>query len=258
MSVAKPLPPKFRFLHRNGDLAVRRIGVRNSNSRDLYYALMAMPWWQFFLVQGTAFAGISMLFALLYWWPGNAIGGARPGSLMGAFFFSVHTLGTIGYGSMVPLGIYANVLVCLQAYTGLTCIALMTGLAFARFSLPDARVVFSQHLVVNRRNGIPVLQVRMVNARGNRIVQAEVRLTVVLSERTQEGEWIRRLIPLALVTSATPVFALSFTATHTIDETSPLWGLDGQALEDRSAEFGSCSRCPHRSSGEKSGPGQRE
>lgn len=197
---------------------------------------MAMRWWQFLTIQGAAFFSICLAFAFVYW-SMDGIHGARPGSFADAFYFSVHTLGTIGYGSMTPRGDAANLLVCLQSYVGFMSIALMSGLAFAKFSVPQTRVMFSKTMIVNRRDGVRVLQFRLANARGNQIVEARVTLTMARNQFTSEGESFRRLLRLPLTVSETPVFALSFLATHLIDESSPLHGLDRQQLLDSSAEF---------------------
>lgn len=218
-------------------MLARRRGATRDIPRDLYHALIAMPWYRFLPLQGLVFGTISFAFALLYWLPGDAIKGARPGSLADAFFFRVQTLGTIGYGGMTPQGNYANILVCIQAYVGLVSIAMMSGLAFAKFSIPQTRVMFSQTMVAGRRNGVPVLQFRLANARGNQIVEARLGLTMARTEVTAEGERLRRLLRLPLIVPETPIFALSFMATHLMDESSPLHGWRDEEFRRANVEF---------------------
>jgi inward rectifier potassium channel len=227
----------LRFVDNEGRLTARRLGVPKDPLRDLYHALMAMPWWHFLLLLAAAWALISLAFALAYWAGGDCIEGAHPGSLADAFYFSVQTLGTIGYGGMTPKGHYANILVCFQAFAGVLTIATMSGLFFAKFSVPRTRVLFSHNLVVGRRNGLPVLQCRMANARGNGIVEARVAITMSIGESTTEGERIRRLVRLPLVVAETPVFAISFSASHLIDHNSPLHNLSPEDLRQGGAEF---------------------
>src|SRR5439155_9491677 len=134
------------------------------------------------------------------------------------FFSSVQTMATIGYGGMAPIGIYANVLVTIEALVGLLGLAMATGLAFAKLSRPTARVLFSRVAVIAPRDGVRSLMLRMANERANQILEAQVHLALARTETTAEGERVRRLYDLELVRTRTPLFVLTWTVIHPIDE----------------------------------------
>jgi inward rectifier potassium channel len=161
---------------------------------------------------------------------GDGIENAQPGSFKDAFFFSVQTMASIGYGAMYPRTLYANFLVTIESLVGLLGIAMGSGLMFARFSRPTARVLFSRVAVISRYDGVPTLMFRAANQRRNFIVEAQINVTMVRNEINREGEFMRRFYDLKLVRSHTPIFALSWTVMHPIDETSPLYGATLETL----------------------------
>jgi len=163
--------------------------------------------------------------------------GARPGNFEDCFYFSVQTLATIGYGEMTPGSRYANILVCLESFSGLMSQAVITGLTFAKFSVPTSHVLFSNFMTISKKDGRPALSFRLANARGNHVLDARCTLTLIRNEVTLEGEWLRRIHRLPLLVSETPVFALSFTGTHYLDQDSPLAGWDAAAIEEASCEW---------------------
>jgi inward rectifier potassium channel len=175
------------------------------------------------------YLGANAGFACLYYFAGG-VEGARPDSFLDAYFFSVQTMATIGYGRMVPVSVFANVIVTVEALFGLVGLALATGLMFAKFSQPRARVVFSKHAIIGVREGVPTLLIRLANERRTGLVEAQLRLVLVRDEVTRDGESVRRFYPVPLLRSSTAVFALSWTAVHTIDESSPLYGATPESL----------------------------
>jgi inward rectifier potassium channel len=179
---------------------------------------------------------IAGLFALAYFADSGSVAGARPGSFADSFFFSVQTLSTIGYGVLSPRTAGAHLLVTLESFLGLLAVALMAGLAFAKFSRPSARVVFTRTAVIGRRDGVRSLLVRMANARSSAIAEAHVRMALVRDEVTAEGEEVRRFHELGLRRDWTPVFALTWTVVHPIDESSPLWGATPESLAAEDAQ----------------------
>lgn len=221
----------------DGSPIVKRIGAPRDLVRDLYHMLLALHWGQIALLLCTLYCGLSLLFAWLYMAGGDCINGARPGHLLDYFFFSVQTLATIGYGVMHPIGDYANFLVSFEAFCGLLAFSLMTGLLFAKFSIPNARVLFSRQAVVGRRDGKPALMFRMANARGNHILEAHVNLTLNRTEGIEGDPNYRRFLRLPLVVSETPLFVLTFTATHIIDESSPLFGISLEEMQKGAYNF---------------------
>jgi inward rectifier potassium channel len=189
-----------------------------------------MPWRFFFALVFVAYGAANLAFALGYWSLGDGIENAEPGSLRDAFFFSVQTLATIGYGKMAPRTLGANVMVSIEALLGMIGLAVTTGLVFARFSRPTARVLFSRVAVVAPYEGVPSLMFRMANARSSEIVEARLKLTLIRNERTAEGREVRRLSDLQLVRSEHSAFALTWTAVHPITPGTPLHGATPETM----------------------------
>ncbi len=204
------------------------IGQDKSRFTDFYHATLTANWLEFFIGLGLVFLTINFGFALLYWADPHGIANARPGSLSDAFFFSVQTLGSIGYGAMTPRTTYANVLVTIESFSSIVNIAVATGLVFARISRPTARVLFSNVAVITQFDGAPTLMFRAANQRGNQILDANVTVSLARQIVTREGIAMRRFEELKLVRSRTPLFALSWTVMHRIDETSPFYRSDAR------------------------------
>jgi len=213
-----------------------KLGAARRPLQDAYHFLLTSSWWVLFALILASYLGVNAIFALLY-----AIGGgiehAEPGSFRDAYFFSVQTMATIGYGKMAPVSTFANFLVALEALFGLVTFALATGLMFAKFSQPRARVLFSRFAVVSTRDGVKSLMVRLANERTTGLVEAQLRLVLVRDERTLEGEPVRRFHPLALTRSSSAVFALSWTAIHPIDPSSPMYGETSESLRKSRADI---------------------
>jgi len=213
------------------------IGLSTRPLHDLYHWLLTSTWRRFFLLVLLAYLGANALFALGYLALGDAIEEARPGSFSDAFFFSIQTMATIGYGKMAPHGLGANLLVTVEALVGLLGLALVTGLVFAKFARPTARVLFSRVAVVTVFDGVPSLLVRMANERGNQIVEAQVHLVLLRTETTREGEELRRVYDLHLRRNRSPFFALTWTAIHPITPDSPLYGETAESLRAKEVDL---------------------
>jgi inward rectifier potassium channel len=204
---------------------------------DLYHHLFTMPMPQLLGLIGVGFLMANMLFAWAYLLGGDCIENAEPGSFSDAFFFSVQTLATIGYGAMYPRTAYANTLVVLEVFLGLLGVAMATGLMFARFSQPTARVLFSKVAVICPYNKVPTLMFRAANQRSNLIVEASINVSILLPEITPEGHTIRRLYDLKLTRSRNPLFLLSWMVMHPIDEQSPLSSHTATSLQACGAQI---------------------
>ena len=213
------------------------IGLRTAPLRDLYHWLLTVTWSRFFGIVLVAYLGANLLFALAYLSIGDGIEQARRGSFADAFFFSVQTMATIGYGKMAPNGLAANLLVTFEALVGLLGLALVTGLVFAKFSRPTARVVFSRNAVITRFDGVPSLLVRMANERGNQIAEAQAHLVLLRTERTPEGEEVRRMIDLRLVRGQSAFFAFTWLIVHPITRESPLFGETAESLRAKDVDL---------------------
>lgn len=222
--------PRIHIKLNNGQFEILGMGVWYSYWRDPYHLLLTIPWGGFIILICIFYVVINALFALAYLAGGDCIANAQPGSFLDVFFFSVQTLASIGYGAMYPKTTYANIIVTIEAMIGLVGIAVMTGLAFARFSRPTARVIFSRVAVITPHEGLPTFMFRTANQRRNFILEAHMRVYLMRDEVTAEGELIRRFHDLKLVRNQTPNFALSWVAMHHIDELSPLYGMTAESL----------------------------
>lgn len=228
-----------RIFQRDGRPLLRArdlVGLRRATLSDVYYVLIAAKWRAVLAVYGAAYLLTNALFALVYRWTGG-VANARPGSFSDAFFFSVETLGTIGYGVMAPQSVPAHLAATAENMVGLLGLATFTGITFAKFSRPKARVIFSDVAIIAPRNGQPTFSFRVANERVNHVVQARLQVTLVRSEVTTEGERFRRMVDLTLARSESPAFVLTWLALHTIDEESPLHGVTPEAFAEGKMEI---------------------
>jgi hypothetical protein len=183
------------------------IGLRDPWLGDFYHHLLTLPWWAFLAGLALIYLKLNALFAGFYLLGSGAIANARPGSFADTFFFSVETISTIGYGQMSPATLYGNIVMTVEAMTGLTLLAVSAGLVLARFTRPTAHVMFSKVAVVTPFNGVPTLSFRLANERRNQILEAQVSVTLVRDERTAEGEWMRRFYDLQLGRQRSPILS---------------------------------------------------
>jgi inward rectifier potassium channel len=211
------------------------IGHAKDGWRDFYHLLLTVPLWRLMLVLTGGYVAINAVFALAYMLVGG-VAGLRPGDYPAYFFFSVETISTVGYGQTFPHSVGAHVVMTIESFFGLYNLAIATGLLFARFSRPTARIMFTDRAVVTPVDGVPTLMFRAANRRRNRIVEAEVTLNLLRDGVTLEGAAFRRFETLQTVRARTPVFALTWTIMHRIDETSPLFGETAASLAARRAE----------------------
>ena len=203
---------------------------------DWYHVFLRTTWSALIAFISGAYLLINFVFALLF----LAVGGvanARHGSLVDAFYFSVQTMGTIGYGAMYPASNAANNLVVAESVVSLVVTALATGLVFAKFARPIGRVAFSRFAVIAPMDGVPTLMVRVGNERGNSIVEAQARLALMRTMRTLEGQIFYKLFDLPLVRDRSPAVTRSWTVQHLINETSPLFGATPESLAADDAEL---------------------
>ncbi|WP_345812604.1 ion channel [Paraburkholderia sp. PREW-6R] len=201
--------------------------------QDLYHRALVVRWPMFFVSLAVLFLLLNTAFAALYMAGQSPIANQFPAGFGGAFFFSVETLATVGYGDMHPQTVYAHWIATLEIFVGMSSIALATGLIFARFSRPHAKIVFARFAVVRPLEGRMTLMVRAANARQNVIAEARAKLRIMRVETTVEGYTLRKLYDLALVRDQHPVFKLGWVLMHVIDESSPLFGETTETLRGR-------------------------
>jgi inward rectifier potassium channel len=214
---------------------VEALGSRLSFHEDAYHFILRLRWSTFLALVAAAFGVTNVIFALLYLSQTGAVSNAS--GFLDHFFFSVETLATIGYGVMAPQTRWAHAIVTMESLAGIAATAMITGLTFARFARPTSKILFSDKMVIATRDGVPHLMFRMANQRRNQIAEARLTVQLLITEVTAEGETMRRPMLLSLVRDNNPFFALSWTAMHRIDETSPFHGDGMQRLREQKAEF---------------------
>lgn len=222
---------------RVGRRMVTKLGAKRTDFTDLQHEVMKLSWPRFFGLVLIVYVVLNAAFAVAYMGAPGTIGNAREASFEDAYFFSLETMATVGYGDMRPLTPYGRVIAAIEVFTGLILFATLTGLVFARLSRPTARVIFSRTMVVGRFNGKPTLFLRAANERNNLILEATATVALVRDETTIEGLRYRRFYDLELVRSRSPAFALTWTIMHTIDEKSPFFGLSADDLSESDASI---------------------
>lgn len=197
-------------------------GITPAVWQDLYHYFMTVGWLQLFATIAAFFLMFDALFGFLYYLVPGCIANLNPPGLAGAFFFSVETLATVGYGDMHPQSVYGHVIAMIEAFIGLMSLAVITGIMFARFSRPKARFLFAKSAVVRPIDGTLTLMFRAANARQNVIQGASAKLHLLRDEVTEEGFQIRRITELPLIRAEHPMFVLGWNIMHAIDDASVL------------------------------------
>jgi len=216
----KPRNDRKSHLITVGQREIETHGLSTGFWGDLYHRALTVYWPVFFGSAAAIFIVLNAVFAFFYWLGHEPIANVSKDLPLSLFYFSIETLATVGYGDMHPQTDYAHLVATVEIFTGMSFLAVMTGLVFARFSQPKARFVFARHPVVTTLNGRPTLMIRIANARHNTISQATARLWLFRLEHTKEREVLRRYYELKLDRSEHPMFSLSWTLIHIIDEAS--------------------------------------
>jgi inward rectifier potassium channel len=216
-----------RFLNRDGTFNVRREGLGFWKSLSAYHYLLNIGWPTFLSYVAVSYVVVNTVFGIAYLACGPGALGGMVGATLGprfatAFFFSVHTLATIGYGNIVPITLAANVLVAAESLVGLLGFAMVGGFVFARFARPTAKIIFSRNAIIAPYRGITALMFRIVNQKESQIVDLEAR--VMLSRRRVGGTADREFIPLKLERESVAFFPLAWTVVHPIEQDSPFHG----------------------------------
>jgi inward rectifier potassium channel len=230
-----------RFLNPDGTFNVRRHGLAFFQSLNLYHWLLTISWPVFFLLIALSYLAANLMFAAGYLLCGpgalTGLSDSSAGSSFGdAFFFSVQTVATIGYGRVTPNGLAANILVTLEALVGLLGFALATGLLFARFSRPDARIIFSDNAIIAPYRGMTALEFRIANKRNSQLINVEATVSISLKEMA-DGKMVRKFYPLKLERDKVVFFPLHWVIVHPIDGASPLRGMTQQQFDASDAEI---------------------
>jgi inward rectifier potassium channel len=212
-------------------------GLKTYFWQDIYHHALTIRWPLFFSLAALLFLLLNLGFALLYLLGAHSIANQTPAGLSGAFFFSVETMATVGYGAMYPGTIYGHIIATGETFIGMSGIALATGVIFARFSRPHARIIFANCAVVRPIDGRTTLMVRAANARQSVIVEAKAHMRVMRSETSAEGFFLRKVHDLTLIREQHPAFLLGWSLMHVIDENSPLFGQTFESLKASNTEL---------------------
>lgn len=227
-----------RAINPDGTFNVHRRGARLRDT-NVYLKMIDTTWPRFFLVVMAVFLAVNVAFAAIYLAIGfDKLQGTEPemGPFTNAFFFSVHTLTTVGYGNVFPKGAPANTVSALEAATGLMVFAVMTGLLYGRFSRPSARIRFSDHALMAPYQDGTSLQFRVTNARSNTLMNLEARV-LLMTVNSNDGQLKRNFIDLELERRKVYFLPLTWTIVHPIDSASPLYGKTAEDLKNMSAEI---------------------
>ena len=225
----KPNKKSFRTLQ-VGDTQILTDGQKRNALHDPYYLILNLSWPSFFSVLVTGFILLNLAFGTIYWLLPGSVANTKEGSFLNYFFFSVETLATVGYGVMSPASLSGHIVATIEIITGMAGLAVTTGLVFARFSKPTARILFSKNVLIRDFDGSRVLMFRIANERHNRIVEANATVSLVREEVNEQNENFIRIHDLKLVRERTPVFAMTWTLIHRIDENSPLYENSSKTL----------------------------
>lgn len=221
-----------------GQFEFVKINAGRQDWRDIYHWVLALSWPKFVAFISSVYLAINLIFAALYATGNNCIDGLQHGQLLDAFFFSVETLATVGYGHMFPVTLYGHFLTTLEIMTGMFWLAVITGLIFVRFSRPTARIEFSRNVAIAPFDGQPNLMIRVANLRHHSMVEAEFRIMFMRDEAILEDPAFRKFYQLKLVFDRLIMFPTVLTLRHVIDETSPLYGETAESLEASDGRFG--------------------
>jgi inward rectifier potassium channel len=206
-------------------------GLHLSFWADISHRCMTASWPAFIAGAALVFVAFNAVFAVFYWIGNQPIANVPGGAYIDYLYFSIETLSTAGYGDMHPQTHYGHFIAAVELFTGIFSMSLMTGLIFARFSRPNARLLFADHPVISSHDGKPTLMVRFANERHNIIGNATARVWMLRNELSLEGTPFRRFYELPLLRNEHPALALSWTLYHVLDEQSPLYGLDADDLD---------------------------
>jgi inward rectifier potassium channel len=231
-----------RLLNRDGSFNVVRSGLGTLETLAPYHAMLAISWRGFLSVVALFYVVLNLVFACAFYICGPDALAGPGGDMLGgrfsrAFFFSVQTFATIGYGQIGPNGLASNLIVTVEALIGLMYQALATGLLFARFARPTASIVFSDNAVIAPYAGGRALMFRIANRRRNQIIQLGAQVLFSRLVDDDSGNAVRRYEVLALERNSVAFFPLSWTVVHPIDNASPLARLDAADLERQQAEI---------------------
>jgi inward rectifier potassium channel len=218
---------------RSGQFEFVKINAKKFDWRDTYHFILTLTWPGFAGLIFVIYLLINLVFAALFMLDAHAVAEMPPGSFLHAFFFSVETLATVGYGHMYPDSVYGHLISMFEIMVGMFGLAVITGLIFVRFSRPTARIHFSKVAVIAPFDGVPNLMIRVANLRHQAMVEPVFRMILLRSIITAEGDDVRRFRSLTLDFDHLITFPAVLTVRHRIDEESPLFGMTPEDFQQQ-------------------------
>lgn len=212
-------------------------GLNDGTLSDFYHTAMQMGWLAFMSAATFVFFAVNAVFAVLFLIVPGSVANVPPGKPWHVIYFSIETLATVGYGEMHPVTDWGHVVASVESFVGVIFSAVLTGMIFARFSRPRARIIFSKRPVIGLFDGHTNLMIRVANARANMINDAVAKVWLLATIITAEGSSYRRFFELKLDRTENPSFMLSWTLFHRIDADSPLYGWDLKRWEATEASL---------------------
>ena len=230
-----------RFMDKNGTFLIHRTGIPFFQIFDSYHWLMTASWTTFLAIVAGFYVIINTVFALLYFFIGTEyLEGSRAQTMfehfMEAFFFSSHTITTVGYGSISPRGFLSQSVAAIESFLGLLSFALVTGLLYGRFSRPVAHLIFSPRAIVAPHKSGRGFMFRVANAKNNLLSEVHAQVTLARTE-INNGISSRKFYRLPLEYDTVNFLTIGWTINHPVDESSPLYGITQQEFEESDAEF---------------------
>lgn len=222
---------------RIGDRELITEGLNTNFWRDLSHNAMTVSWTTFILASAFGFIVINGFFAALFMLGQHPIANVAEENFIYYFYFSIETLGTVGYGDMHPQSHYGHIVASIEIFTGVGLAAVVTGLIFARFARPQARILFAKVATISLHDGQRVFMLRLANERHNLISDARAKIWFVRRYTTREGRNFRGFVEMPLLRGENPTFMLSWSIFHVIDAQSPLFGYGPKELEEADAGF---------------------
>ena len=234
--VMEGIPKGARRLPQDQGYNIWVVGDERHVLRDAYHTFLRAPWSLAIAFIAAGFLAVNVVFGFAYLFAGG-VDNMHAGSFWDAFVFSVQTLGTIGYGVMSPRSDAANVIMIAESITGIVVIAIVTGLVFTKFARTTAQVAFTSLAVITPHDGKPTLMFRIGNRRSNVIVDAHLRAIASMTKTTTEGELFYKLYDVKLVRDHQSAMRRGWTVMHVIDETSPFYAMDEEAMKAAEVEL---------------------
>jgi len=237
-------PQAYHFralINKQGRINVHGTRAKQNPFADLYHYFFSLSWPKFFTSIATIYFLTNIFFGVLYFVCGvDTLGFGHSAEWVRfrhCIFLSIENLSSVDYSRTATPSMVTDLLMTIQAFLGIITLAMITGLFYARFSRATARIIFSNKMIIAKHNGKDCLSFRIANERLNQIAEAHMALHLTKNEVTLEGEHTRKFYDLKLERDHSPLFALSWTVRHYIDDKSPLYRVDEATIKENQLGF---------------------